>query len=88
MLTTTQVAERLGITPSRVRQIIREGRLVATKHGRDWEVDPESLDSFVKVRRRVGRPSVVEPDFFPPCPSEVLLCPNDHRLCRKDECWK
>jgi excisionase family DNA binding protein len=54
--TTRQAAARLGITPSRVRQFCREGRLKAVKFGRDWEISSASLNEFVKVQRRAGRP--------------------------------
>lgn len=55
-LTTRQAAERLGVTPRRIRQLIKSGQLFATMAGRDWLVDSESLDSLVKVHRRAGRP--------------------------------
>lgn len=90
ILTVRQVAERLEISPSRVRKLIRDGRLPATKHGRDWAIEQSSLDSFIKVPRRAGRPRGTQNESvsFPPSPSEVLLCPNGHRLCRDSECWK
>lgn len=59
-LTTQQAATRLGVSPRRVLQFISDGRLLATKHGRDWLIDPESLDSLVKVQRKAGRPK--QPD--------------------------
>ena len=54
MLTTTQAAEVLGVTPVRVRQLIEAGRLKAVKVGRDWLIDPPDLEA-VKVRTP-GRP--------------------------------
>lgn len=45
-ITTTTAAERLGVTPRRVRQYIIEGRLRARKIGRDYLVDPESVEEF------------------------------------------
>lgn len=56
LITTRQAAERLGISPRRIRQLIKSGQLSATKAGRDWLIDSDSLDSLVKVHRRVGRP--------------------------------
>ena len=36
LLTTQDAAEILGVTPSRIRQLILSGKLKATKNGRDW----------------------------------------------------
>jgi len=54
MLTTRQAADHLGVTPSRVLALIKTGRLPATMHGRDWQIDPSDL-ARVAVRRP-GRP--------------------------------
>ena len=54
LLTTAQAATRLGITPGRVRVLIRSGRLPAEKVGRDWVIDETDLQS-VSVRKP-GRP--------------------------------
>lgn len=53
-LTTEQVAERLGVTPSRVRVLIRNGRLPAQRFGRAHAVEEADL-SFV-AERKPGRP--------------------------------
>ncbi len=53
-LTTDQVAERLGITASRVRVLIRSGRLPAQKFGRAHVVNETDL-RFV-AERKPGRP--------------------------------
>ncbi len=52
MLTTTEAAAALGLQPSRVRQLIREGKLTAQRHGRDWSIDPRAL---ARARQRPGR---------------------------------
>jgi len=53
--TTGSAARELGITPGRVRAMIAAGRLQATLAGRDWLIDPKSLDA---VRdRKPGRPA-------------------------------
>lgn len=53
-MTTQEAAEALGIHRSRVLHLIREGRLKATKHGRDWWIEEADLDA---VRdRKNGRP--------------------------------
>ncbi len=54
MLTTAQAAAELGVTPCRIQALIRKGRLVAQKIGRDWQIHPRALDA---VRdRKPGRP--------------------------------
>ena len=54
IITTTEAAKRLGVTPTRVRALIEAKRLKAFKYGREWLIDPKDLDT-VKVRK-VGRP--------------------------------
>ncbi len=54
MLTTSQAADSLGVTPQRVRALIVAGRLKAVKVGRDWLIEPPDLEA-VKVRK-AGRP--------------------------------
>jgi excisionase family DNA binding protein len=55
LLTTTEVATSLGVTPRRVLALIQSGRLRAQKAGRDWLIKSADLD---KVReRKAGRPS-------------------------------
>lgn len=55
LITTTEAAKRLKITPQRVRVLIAEGRLQATKvNDRLQLIDPRDL---AKVRnRKPGRP--------------------------------
>jgi excisionase family DNA binding protein len=53
-ISTTQAAERLGVTRRRVQALILDKRLPATKIGRDYAIDPADLR---KVRhRKPGRP--------------------------------
>ena len=54
LLTTKEVAERLGVTPKRVNQLISEGRLPARRIGRDYFIQERDL-RLVKDRK-VGRP--------------------------------
>jgi excisionase family DNA binding protein len=42
-ITTTAAAARLGVTPRRVRALIDDGRLPATRIGRDWLIDVADL---------------------------------------------
>ena len=53
-LTTSQVAEKLGVTRARVLALIRAGRLPTVRVGPIHLVDPADLDR-VKVRKP-GRP--------------------------------
>ncbi|HKP71355.1 MAG TPA: helix-turn-helix domain-containing protein [Pyrinomonadaceae bacterium] len=54
LLTTKDAAERLGVTVTRVQQLIGEGRLPAEKFGRDYMIKEEDLE-LVGERKR-GRP--------------------------------
>ncbi len=54
LLTTKEVAERLGVTQTRVQQLILEGRLPAQKMGRDNFVKESDLK--LVAERKVGRP--------------------------------
>ena len=54
-LTTEQVAQRLGITPRRVRALITAGRLKAKKIGRDYLIDSRDLAKFTPLPP--GRPA-------------------------------
>jgi len=48
-LTVKQVAEQLGLTEYRIRELIREKQIRATKIGQ-WRVKPEDLEEFVRAR--------------------------------------
>jgi excisionase family DNA binding protein len=54
LLTTQQAAKKLGVTAGRVRQMIVDGQLPATKMGRDNFIEESDL-KLVKDRK-VGRP--------------------------------
>ena len=54
IITTTEAAKRLGVTPTRVRALIEAKRLKAFKYGREWLIDPKDLEAVKD--RRVGRP--------------------------------
>ena len=57
MLTTTEAAARLGVTPEAVRKAIKRGHMTATKHGRDWLVSEEEVERYAdKPRNKGGRP--------------------------------
>lgn len=54
LLTTQQAAEKLGVTAGRVRQMIVDGQLPATKMGRDNFI--KESDLRLVEHRKVGRP--------------------------------
>ncbi len=56
--TTKAAAAFLGVTPSRVRKLIKEGRIPAVKRGRDFSITTSALEQFALFgRRKVGRPA-------------------------------
>jgi excisionase family DNA binding protein len=48
-LTVDQVAKQLGLTEYRIRQLIREKQIRATKIGQ-WRIKPGDLEEFIKSR--------------------------------------
>lgn len=54
LLTTKEVAERLGVTVKRVQQLIAAGRLPAEKMGRDYFI--KEADLKLVADRKPGRP--------------------------------
>jgi excisionase family DNA binding protein len=54
LLTTKQAAERLGVTVTRVQQLIGAGRLPAEKMGRDYVIKEDDLK--LVADRKPGRP--------------------------------
>ena len=58
MLTTQEAAERLGVTQSWIRRLIRDRRLAAIKHGRDYLIEIGDFEAFTKLpREKTGRPA-------------------------------
>jgi excisionase family DNA binding protein len=51
-LTVRQVAKELGLTEYRIRQLIREKQIRATKIGQ-WRIKPDDLKNFIKSRSNV-----------------------------------
>ena len=48
-LTVEEVAKQLGLSEYRVRELIREKQIRATKIGQ-WRIKPEDLEEFIKAR--------------------------------------
>lgn len=59
LLSTNEVAVKLGVTPIRVRAMIRAGRLPAQKIGRDYVV--REPDLRLVENRKSGRPHKEKP---------------------------
>jgi excisionase family DNA binding protein len=55
LLNTTEAADKLKVTPIRVRQLIKEGKLAAQKVGRDYAIEESALQG-VKTYGKAGRP--------------------------------
>jgi excisionase family DNA binding protein len=56
LLNVSEVAEQLGVDRSRVLVLISNGRLPASRVGRDWFVSIDDLTRFQQAHRRPGRP--------------------------------
>lgn len=54
LLTTAEVAARLGVSPRRVRAMITARRIPAIRYGRDWLISPRHLERV--AIRKPGRP--------------------------------
>lgn len=51
ILSVSEAAERLGVTPGRVRQLVLDGRISATKFGRDLAIPESEVDRYRRERR-------------------------------------
>jgi excisionase family DNA binding protein len=60
LLSTTEVAARLGVTVPRIQTFIWEGRLPAQKVGRSYAIDEDDLK--LVENRKPGRPRKVRKD--------------------------
>jgi len=57
LLTTTEVAERLSVCTSRVRQLLRSGTLNGHRLPAGlWLISEKDISEFNKHRRKAGRP--------------------------------
>ncbi len=52
----TLAADELNLSPNRVRQLIKLGRLPAQKLGREYAITRADLEAFKRIDRPVGRP--------------------------------
>ena len=75
MLTTSEAAEILGITPRRIVALIESGDLVAERFGRQWMVDERSVEDRASSPKLAGRPKLGQKD---------LLALSSHTLMNRD----
>ena len=54
LISVTEAAKRLNVTPTRIRAMISSKRLKATKVGNMWVISPKDLEAVKD--RKVGRP--------------------------------
>jgi len=54
-LTTTEAAELSGYHPERVRELLREQKVKGRKFGIVWQVDRESLLSYIGAMKEKGQ---------------------------------
>ena len=54
-LTTFEAAKVSGYHPERIRELAREGRVVARKWGRDWQIDNASLMHYLQSIAGLGK---------------------------------
>jgi len=59
LLTVKEAAEKLGVSPPRIYQLIHGGQLKAAKFGNAWTIDPKDLAKLKRLPR--GRPPVPNP---------------------------
>ena len=57
ILSLSEAADQAGLSASRLRQLIDEGRLRAKKIGNSWAILPRDLDTFLGRSRDPGRPN-------------------------------
>lgn len=75
MLTTSEAAEILGVTPRRVIALIESGDLAAERFGRQWMVDERSVRNRASSPKLSGRPKLGQKD---------LLALSEHTLMNRD----
>lgn len=51
-LTTQEAAELSGYHPERIRELIRDGAIAATKKGNSWWVDRKSLVTYLRAAEK------------------------------------
>lgn len=56
-MTVPQAAAMLGMHRTRIWQLVKSGKLIAEKTGRDWLIEDADVERLkAEPRKRVGRP--------------------------------
>lgn len=58
--TTKEAAEFLNVTRTTVTRLCKKGIIKSSMHGRDWDIDPESVEAYkLAPKNKGGRPRKV-----------------------------
>jgi len=57
LLSLTEASTRLGLSTSRLRLLIKQGRIQATMVGKTYAVTEKELERFAALPRSAGRPN-------------------------------
>ena len=60
LMNVAEVADALGVTVGRVRQLATSGKLKGEKVGRDWVFRQSDIAEYQRRPRRPGRPRKVQ----------------------------
>lgn len=58
-LTVAEAAQLLGVTDSRVRQLLISGELPGEKFGSTWAIKKADVTRFSKIERKPGNPNFI-----------------------------
>jgi len=56
LISVNDAADRLGLHPSRVRLLCRQGRIKADQIGKTWVIAEREVERFARLPREPGRP--------------------------------
>jgi excisionase family DNA binding protein len=58
-MTSEEAARVLNVTKGFISRLCKKGILNAKKHGRDWDIDPESVEKYrITPKDKGGRPRI------------------------------
>ena len=59
-MTTREAAQYLQVTTGFISRLCRKGILKARMHGRDWDIDPASVEEYKRLpKSKGGRPKKI-----------------------------
>jgi excisionase family DNA binding protein len=53
-ITAKEAAELSGYHPERIRELIREGKIIARKFGSVWAIQRKSMQTYVRSMQKLG----------------------------------